>query len=244
MALDYFLRSFRLRSNSPQSEKLQELTASYIGLSYQHEGVYEKALEYKKKAHHIWVEINGDVDHLDAAKYLNNIGISYKSLGDLKNSLIYKEKALNMKRRLYKDEDHTAIATSLFNIGNTYLAYQNFSTALEYYSQSLDMWKRIHGENYHIDIVDALDNISFTYLQLLCFYKSMEYNQQSLAFTTTNSRDSDAANSLQYMSNIFQAQGDLEKAFKKCQESIDLKNKIGMKPEKSLRQLGMIFHKL
>jgi len=58
----------------------------YIGLIYNSQGNYSKALEYNLKALDIREKILGQT-HSDYANSLNSIGLTYDNLGDYDKSL-------------------------------------------------------------------------------------------------------------------------------------------------------------
>ena len=135
-----------------------ETATSYnnIGLVYDNQGNYAKALEYYEKSLAIDLKVFGE-NHPDTAMSYNNIGGVYYDQGNYAKALEFLNKALAIKLKV-SGENHPDTAASYNNIGGVYDAQGNYAKALEYSEKSLAIWLKILGET-HPDIATGYYNI-------------------------------------------------------------------------------------
>ena len=117
-----------------------------IGVVYDDQGNYIKALEYHGKAMDIRERVLGS-DHHDTSSSYNNIGLVYYDQGNYAKALEYFRKALDIRERVL-GSDHPSTATSYNNIGAVYFSQGDYDKALKFYKKALDIFERVVGSDH------------------------------------------------------------------------------------------------
>jgi serine phosphatase RsbU (regulator of sigma subunit)/Tfp pilus assembly protein PilF len=104
---------------------------SDIGVFYEYQGVYDKALEQYKKALAVWNRIGNDQGKGTA---LTNIANFYNHTSDYKNALAYYQQALQIHEKI---DNKKAIGLTLNNMGLIFKQMGDNKSALQYYRRSL-----------------------------------------------------------------------------------------------------------
>ncbi|MBR2772819.1 MAG: tetratricopeptide repeat protein, partial [Bacteroidales bacterium] len=162
----------------PLAEKLygteHEKTATFynnIGLVYQAQGDYPKALEYHFKALDIQEKVLGP-DHPDSAISYHNIGTVYNDQGDYTKALEYYFKALEISENVLGKE-HPFTANSYNNIGTVYRKQSDYPKALEYYFKALIILEKVLG-TVHPDTATSYNTIGTVYNDQGDYTKALE----------------------------------------------------------------------
>ena len=132
-----------------------------IGVAYDYQGNYDKALEYYIKS----LRVNEIIeDKQRIATSLNNIGVIYYYQGNFHETLKYYKRALKLREEL---EDQPGIAGSLNNIGLLYINQvdrsndpENLGNAIDYLLKALEIKQKL-GEPR--SIARSLGNIGTVY---------------------------------------------------------------------------------
>ncbi len=132
-----------------------------IGVAYDYQGNYDKALEYYIKALRLNEALN---DKQRIATSLNNIGVIYYYQGNFHETLKYYKRALKLREEI---EDQPGIAGSLNNIGLLYINQvdrsndpENLGNAIDYLLKALELKQKL-GEPR--SIARSLGNIGTVY---------------------------------------------------------------------------------
>ena len=149
--LDYYFKAlktdeelFNSSSNGGRREGAKIGIAkrlSNIGIVYDDQGDYPKALDYYFKALKMAEELE---NKNGIAINLGNIGIVYRKQGNYPKALDYYFKALKIKEEL---GDKTGIAANLGNIGVVYYNQGDYLKALDYYFKALKMAEELGDKN-------------------------------------------------------------------------------------------------
>ena len=132
-------------------------TLCNIGIVYNSEKEYQKALEYIVKANKIDEESGNKTG---IAANLGDIGELYRNLSNHSKALEYYIKSLKLYEEL---GDKNGIARNLGNIGIVYMEQKDYSKALEYYLQALSISEELELK---VGIAMNLGSIGNTYLEI------------------------------------------------------------------------------
>ncbi len=157
-----------------------EAATSYnnIGVVYDAQGNYAKALECHEKALAIVRKVYGE-NHPDTAASYNNIGESYRYQGNYAKALEYHQKALAIYQKVH-GENHASTGTSYNNIGLVYEKQGEYAKALKYHQKALAIDLKVYGEN-HASTATSYNNIGVVYDDQGNYAKALEYFNKALA---------------------------------------------------------------
>lgn len=184
-----------------------------LGVVYNSQGNYDKALKYLGKALDIRERVSG-IDHLDTAQSYNNIGFVYYDQGDYDKALEYLRKALEIHKRLL-GPDHPDTATSYNNIGAVYRSQGDYAKALEYYRKDLAICERLLGPD-HPSTAGSYNNIGHVYYSQGDYLKAFVYYKKALAIKerVLGSDHPSTATSYNNIAGFYYNQGEYAKALK------------------------------
>ncbi len=202
-ALQYHLRSLKIKEENGDSEESLATSLNYIGIAYYDLSKYDKAIEYLVNSLNLIEKT--DNERL-AAQTMNNIGLLYKKLNKFEKALEFYENSLDIKRRLDDDE---GIANSLNSIGIIHRNLKHYYKALDYYQQALEIITEL-GNKQHL--ANALNNIAVIYLQLDGYGKALEFYRKSLEINEEINNSYGIANTLHNISEIYILQEDYDNA--------------------------------
>lgn len=112
-----------------------------IAVVYQRLKMYDKALEYHKRAYLNWSE-NLPADYPNIAASLHNMGDVYSSCGEYETALEHYQRALSMFRKSLHSQ-HPHIAYILGSIGLVYENTSQFEDAMVYLQKSIQIYETI-----------------------------------------------------------------------------------------------------
>lgn len=156
-----------------------DTAASYIniGIVYNDQEDYSKALEYYTKSLEICEKMLGKEPQLTACSY-NNIGTVYYEQNDYTKSLEYYTKSLKIDEEILGKE-HPSTARSYGNIALVYKSQSDYAKALEYLVKALKIFQKALG-NEHPDIASTYHNIGRVYYAQENYNKALKYYFKSL----------------------------------------------------------------
>ena len=149
-----------------KAKKLWAASVGNIGVIYDEQGNYAKALEYYFKALKMDEEL-GNKNGI--ASDLGNIGVIYDEQGNYAKALEYYFKALKICEEI---GDKSNQATILGNIGIVYSDQGNYAKALEYYLKTFQINEEIGNKQGQ---AINFGSIGSAYLKLKQFSKAEEY---------------------------------------------------------------------
>jgi tetratricopeptide (TPR) repeat protein len=159
-----------LEQASGQDEKA--LYYNNLGYIKDHQGDYEKAIEYYEKTLEIEEKTLPSDDPSLAISY-NNIGGVYKNTGEYSKALSYYEKALEIWQKTFR-ANHPSLATSYNNIGGVYKNMGEYSKALSYYEKALEILQKALPAN-HPHLAASYNNIGNVYNNMEEYSKAHSY---------------------------------------------------------------------
>jgi two-component system, NarL family, sensor kinase len=220
-----------------KNKKLMGDALLNIGISYEAQGDYPKALEYELQALAIWQALDSP---LQKAKTLNNLGIIYDEIGDQRKALQHYFEAL----AIFEERNLPAkIAGTVMNIGIVMKAQKEYTKAIEYYRRSGKLFRELankFGEG------ACYANLGSCYLHLGSYDSALYYStlgasffeklniQQSLPTTWTN-----AAIALDTLKRYTEAKAFLIKA-RRAHQTFGAKKELAY----NLIQLARLYQKM
>jgi len=165
-------------SNKLNLKKWKGVALQRIGVTYEGQGIYDKALSYGKQALPIFQALN---DSLEIANTHNNIGIVFDQKGKNEKALLELFEALKYYEAL---GDKNGIAQAANNIGVVYKKEKNYPKVIEFYKRSLAIYEEIeHG----FGIAATQVNIGSVFLDMKDYPATIEYSEKALkGFETLN----------------------------------------------------------
>ena len=148
-----------------------------IGVVYDNQNEYDKALAYHEKALVICEKVLGAA-HPDTATTYNNIAMVYDNMGDYDKALAYYEKALRIYEKV-SGEEHPNTATTYNNIGRVFYTLGEYNKALDYYKKDLVISEKVLGAA-HPDTATTYNNIGEVYRKQGDYDKALEYYGKAL----------------------------------------------------------------
>ncbi len=205
-----------------------------IGIAYDHQGNYSKALDYDFKALKICEEIG---DKSGIARSTGNIGIVYDDQGNYPKALEYYLKALQMAEEVgYKQLQ--ANATS--NIGSVYEEQGNYPKALEYFFKSVKMSEEMGDKHLQLN---STGNIGIVYDEQGDYPKALEYYFKSLKLCESLGDKNGIGRNIGNIGTVYDEQGDYPKALEYYFKSLKLCEILGDKSGigRNISNIGSVY---
>lgn len=189
-------------------EELSDFTGiarSYnnIAIMYDERGQYDDALDYYLKALQIFVEHE---DRLGIALCYNNIGVVYQSTKEYSQALECFDRSSKIKKEL---DDKKGIADTLLNIGTLYEEKKDYKNAIINCHKALGMYNDLGDKR---GIADANNRIGHMCIQLERYDQGLTFLNKGLELAIDIGAKGPIAESYQYLSLLYQAQGNFEQA--------------------------------
>ena len=196
-----------------------------IGVFYDHQGAYAKALEYHGKALDICERVLGP-DHPSTATSYNNIGEVYYHQGDYAKALEYCGKALDVRERVL-GPDHPSTAESYNNIGQIYGREGNYDKALEYLGKALAIWEQVLGPDHPLTAL-SYNNIGEVYRSQGDYATALEYLGKALDIRERVLGPDHPSTAMSYnnIGNVYNNQGDYDKALEFYGKALDIRERV------------------
>lgn len=180
-AINYFYQSLRIKEDIKDHKGIAA-TLNNIGMIYDEQGDYDKAIEHYTNAIDNFQLITGrkKPDYQVLVASYHNLGVLFFGTGNNEKALEYFNKSLN-----FTDETKflRERAYAFSNIGHIYLEEQDTEKSAEYFSKSFEISKKIKDEN---GIIDALNNFSFLYIKKKNFSRAISYATEALEMAQKN----------------------------------------------------------
>ena len=159
-----------------QSEDVGSI-ADNLGLLYDNELDFDKAIEWHQKALDILEPIVGtDNDKVSMAYTL--IGRAYQNKMELDSALKYTIKGMEIRTRMNSDDPQ--LSQSYNNMGVTYSQMGDTAKAMEYHQKALAIRERVYGPNDESTALSYL-NIGYLHFEGDRYDQAMEWYRKALA---------------------------------------------------------------
>ena len=224
LALKYYNRALHIAEKNNDSI---DIGSSYnnIGVVYQTQSDYNKALEFHNKALTIWKAKLGE-EGINVAISYNNIGSVYSHKGDYDKALDFYNKALSIQKSIL-GEEHFVVAHSYSYIGSVYQKKDKYDKALEFYNKALSIQKSIFGEEF-IVVATSYNNIGDVYYDKGEYNKALEYFDKALPIYLSKGHEADKMIFLLYESKAlcYSALGDTDKAEEYLKKAAEIEQRL------------------
>ncbi len=229
----------RLRLKDKQEKKIytKNLSRSLgnIGLIYQNQGNFKKALEYHLQSLALDEEIE---DKKGMASSLYNIGQIYINLGNYEKAIAFHRRNVKINKELGNKQN---TANSLNSLGFIFQIKNEYKQALDYFQQCLKLREAIKDKK---GMAIAMNDIGILYNIQGAYARSLEYFSKSLKINKELGNKTDQANTLNNIGIIYKNQGKQAKAIDYYSSSLKIREEIGDKKgiATSLNNIGLIYH--
>lgn len=209
---------------------------SNMGLIYENNGDYAKAIDYHTRSLEIDEELGKKSGVITS---LNNIAIIYQKQGDFGMALVFFSRSLRIHEEL---DDKKGIANSLNNIGIIYDNLGDYAKAIANFSRCLEIREEIEDDP--IIIANSLNNLGLVYKSQGAHAKAIDYLSRSLKIRESINDKKGTATSLNNIGLIYHEQEDYENALDYYSRCLAIKDEIGDKSgvATALNNIGLIYH--
>ena len=208
-----------------------------IGIVYQNQSLYDKALENYEKALAIF-ELLKDRERI--ASTLGNLGFIYRSQSDYAKALDYYQRSLSIFEKL---GIKSGIATNLGNIGMIYDYQSDFTRALEYYNKAIKINQELGDK---MGEAALLSNIGLVYYFKNDYPHALEYLQRSVDIFDDIGNKYGVASILGNIGIIYQKQNEFSKALDNYKEAVNIYEELGNKSSlaSNLGNIGEFYYSI
>lgn len=209
---------------------------SNMGLIYENNGDYAKAIDYNTKSLEIDEELGKKGGVITS---LNNIAIIYQKQGDFGMALVFFSRSLRIHEEL---DDKKGIANTLNNIGIIYDNLGDYAKAIANFNRCLKIREEIEDDP--IIIANSLNNLGLVYKSQGAHAKAIDYLSRSLKIRESINDKKGTATSLNNIGLIYHEQEDYENALDYYTRCLAIKEEIGDKSgvATALNNIGLIYH--
>lgn len=132
------------------SINIQATVLSILGVLYQTQGDYDRAIDITKEALQISLA-QSTIDSISLNTYLSNLGVFYTIKGDYQRALDYYIQGLNSHSSASEDD------VLLFNVGDLFTIQKKYKQGIEYLRKSLEVVKNHPSQSKtKIDVFNSL----------------------------------------------------------------------------------------
>jgi tetratricopeptide (TPR) repeat protein len=206
-----------------------------LGLTYQHRGQWQKALECYERAMQIQ---EGAGNEAALATSLHNIGGIYDSLGHRQKALQYYQRALSLREAL---EAPAEVAVTLNNIGDMYESWGDRQVAIEYFERSLKLLEEADDLQ---KLAITLGNIGGLWNGLGQHEKALTYYERALPICEAEGDRQTIAITLGGMGLVYHSLKQLQKALEYYQSALLIHDELGSRDRiaQTLGNIGSVFN--
>jgi len=204
--------------NSPNGRKALASALNNMGISYDMQGNYEKALDFYIQSLKIKEELD---DKESIARSLNNIGVVLSSLGKNREALPYYTQALDIKEEL---GDRPGMASQYINIGNIYKENNDLPRAMEFYRKALDIYRETGNQS---GIASVLFNIGSVEARADNLRAARSYLRRSLELRRQMGEKESLARTLIELGGVYRRLRGYDQAVRILEEGLDIAGEIG-----------------
>lgn len=206
----------------PEKHPLVAQAYGNIGMAFFSLGDYDTALEYCQRAAAIFEQTLGN-SYPNTARAYEKIGGILSKKNKLDEAIANHRRALELNLHLPGDQQ-AGIATSYDNLGSLYLNKGDYAQALDFFNKSLEIKHRLYGENYTVGSSCEIthENLGSLYSKTRAFELAIDHFNKALSVAKQAypEKNPTIAHLNHKLAEVFQAQGDLNKATQFYQKAI------------------------
>ncbi len=208
-----------------------------IGIVYQNQSLYDKAIENYENALDIFERLK---DKERIASTLGNIGFIYRNQSDYANALDYYQRSLSMFEKL---GNKSGIATNLGNIGMIYDYQSDFKRAIDYYKKALKIKQELKDK---IGEASILANLGSVYLAQEEFKNALQNFELSVDIFDDLGNKYGVASLLTNIGIVHQYQSEFTEALENYKEAINIYEELGSRTgvASNLGNIGELYYSL
>jgi CHAT domain-containing protein/tetratricopeptide (TPR) repeat protein len=244
-ALDCFSRAFEILRKRKSWYQDAAVSCDSIGVIYNNQGDYNKALEYEFRALKLF---NQTSDFIHVAEAFNNIAVTYIQLNRYNEALDYLQRSLKIYEKISKTDEATCCET-LNNLGVLYYNLKNYPKAIEYSKRALAIHEKVYGVD-HADTIVTYINIGVDYANLLDYEMALKYILHALELLekTVGLDHPLCCKCYDSLGGIYSGMGNYTLAIEYLQKSLAFvtktKGKLHLDAAKLYESLGRVYREL
>jgi tetratricopeptide (TPR) repeat protein len=195
-----------------------------LGYIKDHQGDYEKAIEYHEKALEIYQKTLPPNHPLLATSY-GNIGTVYRNMGDYTKAVSFLQKDIGIREKTLPPDD-PSLATSYNNIGGVYDNMGEYSKALSFYEKALKIRQKNLPPN-HPDFAQSYNNIGEVYRNMGEYSKALSFFEKALEIRqkTLPPNHPLLATSYNNIATVYMNMGEYSKALSFYEKDLEISQK-------------------
>ncbi len=205
-----------------------------LGLYYEYNNDYPKAIEYYNLSFTIWRELG---NKHEMARQYNNIGAMHRTLASYDTALIYFKNSLKV---LEGTNDSSTLAQTYNLIGLIYNSKGNFEGSLEYLMKSLHLYQCTE-DDMGMGIVYC--NIGIIYRRLKDYEKALEFQLKALELDQKSNEHRPIIESYIQIGIIYEETAKYEEAIKIYEKGLSIARKYNDKRKIAgcLNNIGVVY---
>ena len=190
-----------------------------MGISYDKQGLYSRALEYYLRSEELFQNVR---DTASMAAQFNNIAVIYKRQGDLEAAGAYYQQSLELSGQM---GDSLNMAVTMINKGLLEKSLGHYDLSAALFDQAMAYFKKI---NYKYAVAVVLHNYGELRAEQRRYDDALKYYDSSQVYSKSLDSNSITAKNYLYTSRIYFKKGDLQKSLENCQNCLDIAEKQGL----------------
>ncbi|MBN1252045.1 MAG: tetratricopeptide repeat protein [Bacteroidales bacterium] len=213
-SLIYYLKS--------AEESLKNIDSSYtiliesygnVGFLYNEMAIYDKAIEYNKKALK-YAQLYKN--QIGIANAYNGLGNSYIKLADFEKAAFYFENALEIDIKI---GNKSVLSLDYNSLGKLYQQWQKYNIALEYFQKALDIDEK---ENRRDKMAIRFNSIGIVYKDIEMYDSAIFFLNKALYLDQELSNEKEIAIRMSNLGSVYSQINEFDKAEKLFKQAISI----------------------
>jgi len=197
---------------------LEGALAKDLGLSYQDQGDWERAIAYYEHSLALKEKVG---DEYGMAPTFHDLGLVYQYKGDLDKAIEYHERSLAIVEKIGDEDGMSRILNSL---GDVYQARGDWEQAIAYYEHSLAIREKVGDEH---GMATTFNSLGSVYRARGEWEQAIAYYERSLAIWEKVGGEQGMAATFNNLGRVYQAKGDWEQAIACYERSLAIREEMG-----------------
>jgi len=217
LALEYFFRTLKIKQEIgdtfAEARVLNNLGEIHLNMKN-----FAQALPFLKES--LAIKRRNNNDQVGEATTLHNMGTLYRLTDNTQVALDYYQQALTINTKL---GNKNGMAEAIFGLGELFSSRKDYRRALDYYKKSLAIREEI-GEQ--LGVASCLNKIGLTLISLGDYSHALRSLERAKEIAESISAKPELQNSLQFLAELYAAQGHHFQAIQFFKDYVEIKDQI------------------